>query len=59
MSTTTTTEEQPVSEKEALTTFVRGELDFLQSRMNEIEHVFPKSEIKEGVSSLRECFTIP
>ena len=59
MSTTTTTEEQPVSEKEALTTFVRGELDFLQSRMNEIEHVFPKSEIKEGVSSLRECITIP
>ncbi len=56
MSTTTT---EAVTEKEALTTFVRGELDFLQSRMGEIEHVFPKSELKDGVSSLRECITIP
>ena len=54
MSTLTET----TTEKEALTTFVRGELDFLQSRMNEIAHVFPKNELREGVSSLRECITI-
>lgn len=45
-----------MSEDERVT-WVRSECDYLQSRMNDIDHVIPKEELRKRLSVTRDCMT--